>query len=78
MKKTSYKDKPKQDLIKALLERRETFRKLKFGTAGSKIRNVKEGRGLRKDIARIMTELNSSTPSTKLRTSKLTTSKQHG
>ena len=58
MKKTNYKDKSKQDLIKALMERREAFRKLRFGTAGSKNRNVKEGVGLRKEIARIMTELN--------------------
>ena len=58
MKKTNYKDKSKQDLIKALGERREVFRKLRFGTAGSKARNVKEGGNIRKDIARIMTELN--------------------
>ena len=58
MKKTIYSGKPKQDLIKALGERREAFRKLKFGTAGSKTRNVKEGATIRKDIARIMTELN--------------------
>jgi ribosomal protein L29 len=65
MKKTSYKDKPKQDLVKALGEKRETFRKLRFGNAGSKSRNVKEGRGLRKDIARIMTELNKKEVSSK-------------
>ena len=58
MKKTSYKDKLKPDLLKSLMEKRETFRKLRFGTANSKTRNVKEGRGIRKDIARIMTELN--------------------
>ena len=58
MKKTSYKDKPKPDLIKTLMERREASRKLRFGTAGSKTRNVKEATGIRKDIARIMTELN--------------------
>ncbi len=58
MKKTTYSGKPKQDLVKALGERREMFRKLRFGTAGSKTRNVKEGASLRKDIARIMTELN--------------------
>ncbi|MDP3763063.1 MAG: 50S ribosomal protein L29 [bacterium] len=58
MKKTSYKDKLKPDLIKALMERREALRKLRFGTAGSKTRNVKESASIRKDIARIMTELN--------------------
>ena len=59
MKKTSYKDKPKTDLVKALMERREAFRILRFGTAGSKTRNVKESSTIKKDIARIMTELNS-------------------
>ena len=58
MKKTIYIGKSKQDLVKALGERRETLRKLRFGTSGSKTRNVKEGAGIRKDIARIMTELN--------------------
>ncbi len=58
MKKTVYKDKSKEDLIKALGVKREDFRKWKFGTTGSKSKNVKEGRNLRKDIARIMTLLN--------------------
>lgn len=57
MKKTTYSGKPKQDLVKALMEKREDFRKLRFGAAGSKSRNVKEGKSLRKEIARIMTEL---------------------
>lgn len=60
MKKIIYAGKSKQDLLKVLLEKREAFRKLRFGTAGSKARNVKEGASLRKDIARIMTELNRS------------------
>lgn len=59
MKKASYKSKSKQDLIKALGEKREDLRKVRFSTAGSKHRNVKEGSGIRKDIARIMTELSS-------------------
>lgn len=58
MKKTIYKGKTKTDLIKALLEKREDLRKLRFGNTGSKSRNVKEGSTIRKDIARIMTELN--------------------
>ncbi len=58
MKKTSYKGKSKQDLVKALYEQREALAKFRFGTAGSKTRNVKEGRAARKEIARIMTELN--------------------
>ncbi|MDO8589803.1 MAG: 50S ribosomal protein L29 [bacterium] len=58
MKKTIYIGKSKQDLVKALGERREILRKLRFGASGSKTRNVKEGMVIRKDIARIMTELN--------------------
>ena len=59
MKKVTYKGKPKQDLIKALADKREALRKLRFGTTGSKTRNVKENSSLRKEIARIMTELTS-------------------
>ncbi len=58
MKKTSYAGKKKEDLIKALYEKREALRSFRFGEAGSKTRNVKEGARLRKEIARIMTELN--------------------
>jgi ribosomal protein L29 len=58
MKKTNYSGKPKEDLVKALYEKRESLRSFRFGEAGSKTRNVKEGSALRKDIARIMTELN--------------------
>ena len=58
MKKVSYKGKSKEDLVKTLMEKREALRKLKFGSTGSKTRNVKGGASMRKDIARIMTELN--------------------
>ena len=58
MKMATYSGKSKQDLLKTLGERRETLRKLRFGTTGSKTRNVKEGASIRKDVARIMTELN--------------------
>ena len=68
MKKTDYKGKPKEDLVKALKEKRNALRNLRFGATGSKTRDVKVVSITRKDIARIMTELHSST--------KLTTS--HG
>lgn len=58
MKKTSYKGKLKKDLLKALYEQREILSKFRFGIAGSKTRNVKEGSTAKKEIARIMTELN--------------------
>lgn len=58
MKKTTYSGKAKDELVKALYEKRESLRAFRFGEAGSKTRNVKEGAALRKEIARIMTELN--------------------
>ncbi len=58
MKVTSYIGKGQETLVKALLEKRESLRAFRFGAAGSKARNVKEGANLRKEIARIMTELN--------------------
>ncbi len=54
-----FKDKKDSELQKELYEKRKALRLFRFGIAGSKIKNVKEGRVLRKDIARIMTELNS-------------------
>ena len=58
MKKTNYTGKTREDLIKALYEKREAIKAFRFNEAGSKTRNVKEGAALRKDVARIFTELN--------------------
>lgn len=52
-----YKDKTPKDLMKLISEKREAIRNFRFGSTGSKTKNVKLGRTLRKDIARIMTEL---------------------
>ena len=45
------------DLTKLILEKREILRKLRFGTSGAASKNVKEARTMKKDIARIFTEL---------------------
>lgn len=45
-----------KDLAKGVASLREALRVFRFGIAGSKIRNMKEGRMLRRDIARHMTE----------------------
>jgi len=45
------------DLMKILLERKEALNNFKFGIAGSKIKNVKEGKNLKKEIAQILTIL---------------------
>ncbi|MDB5254434.1 MAG: hypothetical protein JWL80_500 [Parcubacteria group bacterium] len=55
MKKTSYTNTPVADLKKALVEKRITLRESRFGGKASK--NTKSTSIMKKDIARIMTEL---------------------
>ena len=45
------------DLVKTLKEKREALRVFRFGVAGSKTRNVKEASAIKRDIARVMTEM---------------------
>ncbi|HEY4479625.1 MAG TPA: 50S ribosomal protein L29 [Candidatus Paceibacterota bacterium] len=47
-----------KELEKELRARSESLREFRFGIAGSKLKNVREGRSIRKEIARIKTELN--------------------
>ncbi len=49
--------KTEKDLQKMVAEKREALRGFRFGSSGSKTKNVKEGRGLRREIARVLTEL---------------------
>jgi len=51
--------KSKDELEKIHGEMLILLRNFRFGLAGSKSRNTKEGKNLRKDIARIKTELRS-------------------
>lgn len=46
------------DLAKLVASKGEELRAFRFGGAGAKTKNVKEGRNIRKDIARILTALN--------------------
>lgn len=55
---SEFKDKNPKDLMKALTEKRNALQDFRFGISGGKAKNVKEGSILRKDIARILTELN--------------------
>jgi ribosomal protein L29 len=55
-KKTDLTKHTKADLLKLASDKREELRVLRFGTAGSKNRNVKAARNLRKDIARALTQ----------------------
>jgi ribosomal protein L29 len=56
MKKESSK-KSKIDLMRELNEKSLSLRDMRFGIAGSKSKNVKEQRTIKKEIARIKTEL---------------------
>jgi len=52
------KNKTEKDLQKELAKNRESLREFRFGISGSKVKNTKEGTNTKKDVARIMTELN--------------------
>ncbi len=56
---SSLKEKKDSDLLKLLAQKREALREIRFGVAGSKSRNVREARSIRKDIARVLTEMGS-------------------
>lgn len=68
MKGTEIKQKPKNELQKILKEDREKLQQLHFDLASGKVKNVREIRMIKKDIARILTflsELNSDKTLTK-------------
>lgn len=52
------KNRSVEDLQKDIADKREALRVFRFGGAGSRSRNVKEGRTIKKEIARLLTELN--------------------
>ena len=49
--------KNKADLLKELEEKALTLRDIRFGQSGSKTKNVKEYKNIKREIARIRTEL---------------------
>jgi len=49
------KQKSKPELQKILMDRRERLRNLKFDLASGKVKNVREIRALKKEIARVLT-----------------------
>lgn len=59
-----FKTQQLSELKKTLADKQEALRAFRFGGAGSRSRNVREGRNLRKEIAQIMTELRSQEIST--------------
>lgn len=52
------KEMDKDELGTRRLELQEKLRALKFATEGSKSKNVKESASLRRQIARVLTEIN--------------------
>ena len=52
------KNKTEKELATMLAEKREAIRAIRFGSSGSKVKNVKETKNLKKDIARILTAQN--------------------
>lgn len=53
-----FKNKTENELKNLLKEKREALRTFCFAMSGGKIKNLKEGQNLKKEIARIMTVLN--------------------
>ena len=51
------RNKPESELKRLLDESRQSLWSFRFGVTGSKVRNVKEGQTLRREIARILTIL---------------------
>jgi len=45
------------DLKKELAEQRKALREFRFGVAGSKVKDMKAARNIRRNIARILTEM---------------------
>lgn len=58
MKNETLQKKSDKDLVKLLAEKREDFRTFRFDMTGSKTRDVKDARNIKKDIARVLTEIN--------------------
>ena len=50
--------KTEKELKVLLTEKKEALRAFRFAMSGGKIKNLKEGQNLKKEIARIMTLLN--------------------
>jgi len=49
--------KTKEELKKLLVEKRKALHDFRFAFAGGKVKNVKEGKVARKDIARVLTAI---------------------
>jgi len=57
MKPTELRQINQNEVRKSLRQKRERLRELRFGLSAGKVKNVREIRAVRKDIARILTIL---------------------
>ena len=57
MKAKEIRQRPKEELQRLLNEKKERLRVLGFNLASVKLKNIKEIRGIKRDIARILTVL---------------------
>ena len=57
MKISEIKQKPKNELQKLLQDERDNLRQLRFDLSAGKVKNVRQIRKVKKDIARILTIL---------------------
>ncbi len=57
MKSSEVKQKSQSELHRILTEKQEKLRQLRFDLASGKVKNVREIRQIKKDIARILTTL---------------------
>lgn len=55
IKMKDIQNKTEADLVKMIAEKREALRAFRFGGAGAKTKDVKQGRVIRKDVARMLT-----------------------
>lgn len=58
MKKNTFKENNRAELEKILADSRERLRQFRFKSGEGKTKNVKEGREIKRGIARVLTELN--------------------
>ena len=58
MKADQLREKKEEELKKLLSDKREKLREVKQNLASGRVKNVKEARNIKKDIARILTILN--------------------
>jgi len=64
--KTKITETNEKELLKMLADKRTEISNFKFGVSGTKIKNVKTVRNLRRQIAQILTKLNVFAKATKV------------